>query len=96
MCISELQFLQSRLIQLTHIFRDNSFKNVKDFVASVTLTKQRDHDRLGHNKKRKVLGTVDEFNDIIRSRCKCDQIIDLRFRRVAEGRTLTVTFLPLA
>ena len=64
MCISELQFLQSRLIHLTHIFRDNSFKNLKDFVASVTLTEKRNHDRFGHNQKRKVLGTVDEFRVI--------------------------------
>jgi len=45
----------------------NNIENLKNLVASVTLTEHTKCNRTGHNEKRKVLGTVGEFNDITRS-----------------------------
>ena len=45
----------------------NNIENRKNLIAVVTNFEHTECSAAGHNKKRKVLGTVGEFNDITRS-----------------------------
>ena len=63
---SIIQFLQNSVIFLHNVVHNN-IEDLHNFRASVTLLKHTDCNCAGHNKKRKVLGTDGEFNDITRS-----------------------------
>ena len=65
-----------------------TIKNLKNLCAIVTLTKQGDHYRFGHNK---VLLSVVWVNDSLESLRTVNQSADLRLRLICEGSTVTVT-----
>ena len=63
---SIIQFLQSNVIFLHNVVHNN-IEDLKNLIAVVTNFEHSKCSAAGHNKKRKVLGTVGEFSDITRS-----------------------------
>lgn len=63
---SIIQFLQNSVIFLHNVVHNN-IEDRKNLIASVANFEHTECSAASHNKKRKVLGTDGEFNDITRS-----------------------------